>query len=415
MRFLDTDRWNEIWQTIARNKKRSIMTALGVFWGIFMLVVMLGAGQGLERISRAAAGGIAINTLMVQPVQTSIPYKGMPSNRWWMLDNDDLEAVRKLDEVTYVAANLWGGMQYCSYNEHKGEYNMMGFTPDFQHINPQKILKGRFINEIDILQKRKVCIIGEQVWKDLFASDEGVIGKMLLMNGTYFTVIGVVRRQSNFVSFGEGEQTVGIPASLMQQMFGMGKRIHMMTVAGRDDVSSSQLEEAVKKVVFARHIISPDDKKAAWTMSVADFVNKMKGLFNGVALLTWVVGLGTLLAGIVGVSNIMLVLVKERTQEIGIRRAIGASPRSIIAQILSESFALTLTAGIFGLSAGVWVLSVADSIPGLKPDGIDVPIQIGFSTGVIALAILVAGSLLAGIIPAVRALSIKAVDAIREE
>ena len=141
----------------------------------------------------------------------------------------------------------------------------------------------------------------------------------------------------------------------------------------------------------------------------------MKGLFNGIALLTWVVGLGTLLAGIVGVSNIMLVLVKERTQEIGIRRAIGASPRSIIAQILSESFALTLTAGIFGLSAGVWVLSVADSIPGLKPDGIDVPIQIGFSTGVIALAILVAGSLLAGIIPAVRALSIKAVDAIREE
>ena len=118
MRFLDTDRWNEIWQTIARNKKRSIMTALGVFWGIFMLVVMLGAGQGLERISRAAAGGIAINTLMVQPVQTSIPYKGMPSNRWWMLDNDDLEAVRKLDEVTYVAANLWGGMQYCRYNEH---------------------------------------------------------------------------------------------------------------------------------------------------------------------------------------------------------------------------------------------------------------------------------------------------------
>ena len=228
-------------------------------------------------------------------------------------------------------------------------------------------------------------------------------------------MIGVVRRQSNFVSFGEGEQTVGIPASLMQQMFGMGKRIHMMTVAGRDDVSSSQLEEAVKKVVFARHIISPDDKKAAWTMSVADFVNKMKGLFNGIALLTWVVGLGTLLAGIVGVSNIMLVLVKERTQEIGIRRAIGASPRSIIAQILSESFALTLTAGIFGLSAGVWVLSVADSIPGLKPDGIDVPIQIGFSTGVIALAILVAGSLLAGIIPAVRALSIKAVDAIREE
>lgn len=415
MNFFDTDRWNEIFQTIARNKKRSVMTALGVFWGIFMLVVMLGAGQGLEGISRAATGDISINTLMVQPVQTSIPYRGMPSNRWWMIDNDDIEAVSQLDEVAYASGIMWGGEQHCSHEERKGDFFLMGYTPDYQRINPQRMIKGRFLNEIDMLQKRKVCLIGEQVWKDLFGGDEQVEGKVLLMNGTYFTVVGVFKRQSKFVSFGDDERTVAIPTSLLQQMFGMGKRIHLMTVAGRDDVNSRELEEAVKGVLFARHIISPDDKKAAWTMSLADFVDKMKGLFSGIALLTWVVGLGTLLAGIVGVSNIMLVLVKERTQEIGIRRAIGASPFSIISQILSESFVLTLTAGIFGLSAGVGVLSIVDSIPGLKPEGVGVPIQIGFSTGIVALLILVAGSLLAGIIPAVRALSIKAVDAIREE
>lgn len=415
MNFFDTDRWNEILQTIARNKKRSVMTALGVFWGIFMLVVMLGAGQGLEGVSRAAAGDISINTMMMQPVQTSIPYKGMPSNRWWMLDNNDVEAVKQLGQVAYATGILWAGEQHCSHNERKGDYYLMGHAPDFQRINPQRMVLGRFLNEIDMQQQRKVCIIGEQVWKDLFASDEQVEGKVLLMNGTYFTVVGVYKRQSQFFSFGDDERTVAIPTTLMQQMFGMGKRVHMLTVAGREDVPSTELEQAIKEVVFARHIISPEDKKAAWTMSLADFVNKMKGLFNGIALLTWIVGLGTLLAGIVGVSNIMLVLVKERTQEIGIRRAIGASPGTIISQILSESFVLTLTAGVFGLSAGVGVLSIVDSIPGLKPDGVDVAIQIGFSTGMIALGILVAGSLLAGVIPAIRALSIKAVDAIREE
>lgn len=419
MSFFDTDRWNEIWQTIARNRKRSIMTALGVFWGIFMLTVMLGAGLGLGRLFRAQLGDMSTNTLLMQPQQTGIPYKGMPKNRWWRMDNADVEAVKKLPEVLYASAVFWGDEIHCSYQERKGDYSLMGYTPDYQKINPQKILYGRFVNEVDMVQKRKVCVIGTQMWKDLFPGGQDPTGKVIKINNSYFTVIGVLRKQSTAMSFSDVERTAIVPVSLAQQMYGRGNQIHMLAVAGRDDTPSSEVGKACREAIFARHIISPDDEKAVWTMATAEMFDKVMGLFRGIGLLTWFVGLGTLLAGIVGVSNIMLVLVKERTQEIGIRRALGAPPRAIISQILSESFVLTFIAGILGLAGAVGLLSLVDSIyyqsVTVAQDGFEISWQISFGTGIVALAILVAGSLLAGVIPATRALKIKAVDAIREE
>lgn len=419
MSFFDTDRWNEIWQTIARNRKRSIMTALGVFWGIFMLTVMLGAGLGLGRLFRAQLGDMSTNTLLMQPQQTGIPYKGMPKNRWWRMDNADVEAVKKLPEVLYASAVFWGDEIHCSYQERKGDYSLMGYTPDYQKINPQKILYGRFVNEVDMVQKRKVCVIGTQMWKDLFPGGQDPTGKVIKINNSYFTVIGVLRKQSTAMSFSDVERTAIVPVSLAQQMYGRGNQIHMLAVAGRDDTPSSEVGKACREAIFARHIISPDDEKAVWTMATAEMFDKVMGLFRGIGLLTWFVGLGTLLAGIVGVSNIMLVLVKERTQEIGIRRALGAPPRAIISQILSESFVLTFIAGILGLAGAVGLLSLVDSIyyqsVTVAQDGFEISWQISFGTGIVALVILVAGSLLAGVIPATRALKIKAVDAIREE
>lgn len=419
MSFFDTDRWSEIWQTISRNRKRSIMTALGVFWGIFMLTVLLGAGMGLGRLFRAQLGGMTANTLLLQSDRTSIPYKGMPSSRWWRLENEDVSLVKQLPEVLYATGVLWAGQQHCSYNERKGEYSVMGYAPDYQKINPQKIIHGRYINNVDIQRKRKVCVIGTQVWKDLFPGGEDPSGKVIKMNGSYFTVVGVMRRQSQMMTFSDIERTVVLPTTLVQQMFGYGKMVHMLAVAGRDDVPSKELEAAVKSPIFSRHIISPDDPKAVWVMSTAEFLDKILGLFWGIGLLTWIVGLGTLLAGIVGVSNIMLVLVKERTQEIGIRRALGAPPTAIISQILSESFILTFIAGVLGLTAAVGLLSIVDSIyyqaVTVMQEGAEISWQISFGTGMLALFILVAGSLLAGVIPAGRALKIKAVDAIREE
>ncbi len=419
MQFFDIDRWNEIRQTISRNRKRSIMTALGVFWGIFMLTAMLGAGIGLERLFRLQLGDMSTNTVLIQPQQTSLPYKGMPKNRWWRLDTGDVEAVRRLPEVLYASAVYWAGEQHCSHLQRKGDYSLMGYSPDYQRINPQKIAFGRFINQVDIARKRKVCVIGTQVWKDLFPGGEDPTGKVIKVNSSYFTVAGVIRRQSTAMSFSDLERTVIVPVTLAQQLFGRGDYVHMLALAGRSDVPSEQVEQACKRELFARHLIAPDDRKAAWVMAVAEMFDKIQGLFRGIALLTWIVGLGTLLAGIVGVSNIMLVTIKERTQEIGIRRALGAPPRAILSQILAESFVLTFVAGILGLAAAVGVLSAVDSIyyraVVVAQEGIDVSWQISFATGIAALLILVAGSLVAGIIPALRALKIKAVDAIREE
>ena len=419
MGFFDTDRWNEIWQTIRRNRKRSIMTALGVFWGIFMLTVMLGAGSGLGRLFRAQLGGMSTNTVLLQSSPTSVPYKGMPKGRWWNMDNDDVKAVSKLREVLYTSGIIWGSEMACTHGERKGDYQLMGYMPDYQQINPQKILYGRYLNDIDIAQKRKVCVIGTQIQKDLFPGQPDPTGEVIQVGGSYFTVVGVLRRESSAMSFSDIERTIVVPISLAQQMFGYGRTIHMLAVAGSETTPSEQVARSVRETVYARHLIAPEDEKATWVMSTGEMFDKVMALFHGIALLTWIVGLGTLLAGIVGVSNIMLVLVKERTQEIGIRRAIGAPPMAIISQILSESFVLTFIAGVLGLAAAVGVLSLADSIyyqtVTVAQEGAAVSWQVSFGTGMLALFILVAGSLLAGVIPATRALKIKAVDAIREE
>lgn len=419
MHFFDIDRWNEIWQTISRNRKRSIMTALGVFWGIFMLTVMLGAGSGLGRLFRAQLGGMSTNTVLLQSSLTSVPYKGMPKGRWWNMDNDDVKAVSKLREVLYTSGIIWGSEMACTHGERKGDYQLMGYMPDYQKINPQKILYGRYLNDIDIAQKRKVCIIGTQIQKDLFPGQPDPTGEVIQVGGSYFTVVGVLRRESSAMSFSDIERTIVVPVSLAQQMFGYGRTIHMLAVAGSETTPSEQVAQSVRETVYARHLIAPEDEKATWVMSTGEMFDKVMSLFRGIALLTWIVGLGTLLAGIVGVSNIMLVLVKERTQEIGIRRAIGAPPMAIISQILSESFVLTFIAGVLGLAAAVGVLSLADSIyyqtVTVAQEGAAVSWQVSFGTGMLALIILVAGSLLAGVIPATRALKIKAVDAIREE
>lgn len=419
MHFFDIDRWNEIWQTISRNRKRSIMTALGVFWGIFMLTVMLGAGSGLGRLFRAQLGGMSTNTVLLQSSLTSVPYKGMPKGRWWNMDNDDVKAVSKLHEVLYTSGIIWGSEMACTHGERKGDYQLMGYMPDYQKINPQKILYGRYLNDIDIAQKRKVCIIGTQIQKDLFPGQPDPTGEVIQVGGSYFTVVGVLRRESSAMSFSDIERTIVVPVSLAQQMFGYGRTIHMLAVAGSETTPSEQVAQSVRETVYARHLIAPEDEKATWVMSTGEMFDKVMSLFRGIALLTWIVGLGTLLAGIVGVSNIMLVLVKERTQEIGIRRAIGAPPMAIISQILSESFVLTFIAGVLGLAAAVGVLSLADSIyyqtVTVAQEGAAVSWQVSFGTGMLALIILVAGSLLAGVIPATRALKIKAVDAIREE
>ena len=415
--MFDLDRWKEIWETIARNRKRSIMTGLGVFWGIFMFTVLMGFGMWLGRTATASLGGYSTNTSYFFTDQTSIPYKGMPSGRWWDFDTRDLEAIRRqVPEIKYAAAMNWGGRQNVSHNDRKGEYYLMGYTHDFQQINPQPLKFGRFINRPDMDGKRKVCVIGEQIWKELFPGGENPVGENIKMNDLYLTVVGVMERGSTSINIGSNpETTIAVPNPLVQQLWNEGTSVDMIAVTAEDGASIEKVEEQCKRIIAANHIISPDDKKAISGFNLGEEFEKLNGLLGGIGLLTWIVGLGTLLAGIVGVSNIMLVIVRERTQEIGVRRAIGARPWSIISQILSESFLLTFIAGILGLAAGVGLLSLFEKLIATSMDGGMQPLQITFGLGITATLIIIAGSLLAGIIPASRAMKIKAVDAIREE
>ena len=412
--MFDLDRWEEIWQTISRNRKRSIMTAFGVFWGIFMLTIILGAGLGLKNALFSQLGDMSVNSCFFWGGRTSIPYKGLPSGRYWQFENEDLAAIKKqVPNVRSVGSVIWGSEYKFSRNDKKGDYSLVGYNPDFQQISPQPIRFGRFFNEIDMEQQRKVCILTEQVWLDLFPGGEDPVGSTIRMNNMYLTVIGMIKVPDRGFRF-HGDKSVLMPVSTMQQMYNMGHKLHSVAVAANDDADIKEVETNIKQLVFARHTISPDDTKAVYSQNLGEQVNKFNSLFGGIGTLTWIVGIGTLLAGLVGVSNIMLVIVRERTQEIGVRRALGARPRIIISQIMSESFVLTFVAGIFGLALAVALLSGAESVLTASA-GRPIRPQISFGTGMLSMTVLILGSLLAGILPASRALRIKPVDAIREE
>ncbi len=417
--MFDLDRWEEIWATIARNRKRSIMTAFGVFWGIFMLVAMTGAGLGLERKIRLNAGNMATNTCFFFTNSTGIPYNGFRAGRYWSFENEDIDAIKKEAGVKYASGIIWGAQYNFSHANHKGTYQVMGYMPDFQKINPQFIRYGRYINELDMIQERKVCVIGKQVWQDLFPGGENPVGTQIRLNDMYMTVVGVYEPTSANIHFSDDENTVIVPFSTLQRLYNMGDKFGGLAITGYDDIPVKDLETDSKSTIIARHIyISPDDTKAIGGFNVGEQFEQMSKLFLGISLLIWIVGIGTLLAGIVGVSNIMLVVIRERTQEIGVRRALGAKPRVIISQIMSESFVLTFIAGVLGLAAGVGVLSVVDSVTAAGAAASGEPAvswQIPFGTGILSAGVLVVGSLLAGIIPANRAMRIKPVDAIREE
>lgn len=414
--IFDSDSWGEIWETIRRNRRRSIITAFGVFWGIFMLVVMLGAGKGLDRLFHSLLGNFAVNSCFVQSGRTGMPYKGLPAGRWWNLENEDMEVVRrKIPGLLVVTGVIWGDGNY-TYSTDKGshKYQLMGYAPEFQIANYQPLTSGRFINDIDMQNHRKVCVIGQQVADDLFPGEDPV-GQRIKMNTTYFTVIGVAKTTSGRgISFSDVPRTVMIPFATLQQMYNMGGKFHAMIVTAEDNVNISKVETQLKEILRERHTISPEDTKAIRSVNVNDQFQVFNNLFIGISLLTWIVGAGTLIAGVVGISNIMLVVVRERTQEIGVRRALGAPPAAIITQIMSESFALTFVAGVLGLTLAVLLLTGARTVFAASTGGAFDPL-VTFGSAMTAFGVLLFSGLLAGIIPAVRAVSIKPVDAIREE
>jgi putative ABC transport system permease protein len=293
-----------------------------------------------------------------------------------------------------------------------------GVMPEYNYIMKSRILQGRFINDADIANHRKVCLLGKRAYEELFDKGEDPLGKMVRVNGLYFQVVGIVSTYNSSVQInGSPDESVVLPFTTMQQLFSKGEDINFFVMAASDNASISDLEEKVAQLLKQRHDIAPDDKTAVNSFNLEEVFKMFKGLFIGIHILIWIVGLGTLLSGIIGVSNIMLVTVKERTREIGVRRAIGAKPKSIIKQVLSESLLLTTLAGLVGLCLGVGIMAIVAMITSNMPSD-NMMFQdpnMSFKAAVFATVIVILSGLLAGVLPAWRAIQIKAIDAIREE
>lgn len=422
--MFDLDRWNEIGHALAKNKVRSLLTAFGVFWGIFMLIVMAGAGNGLTNGLIEGVAKFATNSAIMWTERTGEPYKGYKRGRHWNMDSEDLEIVRsKVPEVDILTPKNFGSDSNSGPNTirgtRNGSYNIKGDYPDYIRIDPVTIVKGRWINEIDIREKRKVCAIGSKVYETMFNPDENPLGEYLKISGVYYQVIGVIKPETRININGRTEESVFIPFTTMQQTYNMGNEVHVLAFTAKPGVPVSELEEKIKTIIRQRHSISPTDTQALNGVNVEKQFLQMRGLFIGINILTWIVGIGTLMAGVIGVSNIMLVIVKERTREIGVQRALGARPRTIIGQVMLESVVLTTVAGYTGLSLGVGTLELVNMVLENQSKNEEEIFfrhpEISIAVALAALGVLVLAGLFAGSIPARRALQIKPIEALREE
>ncbi|MBE9487551.1 MAG: ABC transporter permease [Bacteroidetes bacterium] len=416
MTLFDLDFWNEIGQTINKNKRRSIMTAFSVFWGVFLLTLLIGLSEALNKVTVNSFGKMATNSCFFFKGQTTLPYAGFKAGRQIKFDKQDFKNLKTIDGVKDVFPLYNTNSCVAKYSDKKGDYSITGKSFKSQATDPVIAIKGRILNKFDEIEKRKVCVIGIQFSKELFG-EEDPTGKMITINGSSYTVVGVVKRVFNGVSFFYMDKTALIPSSLYEQLYFDNPYMGIL-VAGKKGINILDLENNCDALLKSTKGIDPNDTGALNKFNMGKVMKKITNLTLGLMILTWIVGIGTLLAAVIGVTNIMLVAIKERTQEIGIRRALGAQPSAIIKQILTECFILTFIAGIMGLSLAVIVLSVCDTAFGedvLSFSNTGITFQITFWKGILCMSIVVIGSLIAGILPSNRALTIKAVDAIREE
>ena len=381
-----------------------------------MLVALIGGGQGLKEKLNQNFSGFATNAAMVWAQPTTKAYKGFRKGRIWQMDYKDVERLRqKVPELEVVSPVLFSNGGYAYFGDRKTQIGVNGTAPEYQHINSPQMYYGRYLNDMDLQQRRKVCVIGKKTYKDLFPGGGDPCGRRIRIDSVYYQIVGVDYNMSGGMSFGnEVGTTVILPITLMQQTYNRGNQVDMIAITGRPGVVMSSLSQRVRETVARAHTVDPTDEQGVMMFNTEVLFQVLDNLFRGVNFLIWLVGLGTLLAGAIGVSNIMMVTVRERTTEIGIRRAIGATPRMILSQIISESVVLTLVAGMSGILFGVMILQMLEM--GNTEDGIvTAHFQVDFWTAIFAALIIAAMGILAGLAPAARAMSIKPVDAMRDE
>ena len=392
MKF-DIDRFREILDTLSRNKSRSFLTGFGVFWGVFMLVALLGGGQGLKELLQNNFEGFATNSMVYSDVERL------------------KRQVPELETVSPVVSR-WNGS--AVNGDKKTNCTMKGLLPDYREVETPQIYYGRYLNEMDIMQNRKVCVIGKKVYKDLFPGGGDPCGRRICVDDIYYDVVGVDYSSGNMSVNGRNESSVIVPLTMMQKAYNLGDSVHLICVTAKPGVTMNSITQKMRTVIAQAHKVDPADEKAVTVFNTEVLFGMLDNLFSGVNFLILLVGIGTLLAGAIGVSNIMMVTVRERTTEIGIRRAIGATPRNILGQVISESVILTAVAGMSGILFAVAVLEMLEL--GNTADGIVAAhFQVRFWTAVGALVLLAVLGVLAGLAPAMRAMSIKPVDAMRDE
>ena len=415
---LDIDTYREILDTLTRNKARSFLTGFGVFWGVFMLVGLMGGGQAMKEMLDKNFEGFAQNTVMIWAQQTTKPYKGFRKGRWWDMDYKDVERLKQrvpeLDNVVPIIFSGWRSGNTAYYGDQKTTPRIQGTVPELANVIQPKMYYGRYLNEMDIREQRKVCVIGKKVYKDLFKGGGDPCGKKIRVDSTYFEVVGVDYATGGININGRAEEKITMPLSLMQAMFNRGNQVDLIAATGRGNIVMSRITDRIRETVARAHYVDPTDEQGAMVMNTELIFQMFDNLMKGVSFLIWLVGLGTLLAGAIGVSNIMMVTVRERTTEIGIRRAIGATPKMILGQIISESIVLTLVAGMSGILFGVMILQMLE-MNSMEDGIITTHFQIGFWTAIFAALVVSVMGVLAGLAPAARAMSIKPVDAMRDE
>lgn len=413
--MFDRDFWHEVKHTLLQNKLRTFLTAFGVLWGIIMLIILLGAGQGLQNGVQSEFGGMATNSIYLWGRSTSKPHAGLPPGRWIQMRVEDGDAmVQQVPGIEVMAPRAqlggWRGGNNVSRGNRTAAFDVMGDFPQFLNIQPMNIEQGRFINEIDIEQKRKVAIIGARARQVLFAPGEEIIGESIRINGVYFMVVGYFTTNRSGGQAEQDEQTIYIPFTTFQTAFNFGNRVGWFAFTADSDVSAEEVQEDALAVMRSRHRVAPDDMRAFGSFNAKEEFDRMNNLFGAIQLLIWIVGTGTLAAGVIGVSNILLIVIRERTTEIGVRRALGATPRNIVVQVVVEAMVLTVLAGYTGLCIGVGVVELLGM--GIDSEMFRNP-EVNFRIAITALFILGLGGILAGLIPANRAVKIRPVEALR--
>lgn len=421
MRALDRDSWMELLQVFLRNPFRTFLSGLGVGWGLFMILITVAASSGLENGVKADIGDRARNSMFLWTQGTSMPYAGYRQGRYFEIDTSDVAWLQEqAKSITVVAPRNqlggWRGANNVSHGLKSGAFNIYGDIPEYQDIEPVLIRSGRYLNQADLDAERKVAVIGERVRDILFESGEEALGEPVTINGVNFQVVGVYGTLRTGEDAEDAANSIFVPFSTFGRAFHRGDEVGWLSLLIDERINADTAAAEVVSLLKARKSVHPDDERAFGWWSMATEFEEIESVFEALRLVSFVFGGLALVAGVIGIVNIMLITVKERTKELGIRRALGATPGEIVRSIIGETLLLTFFAGLTGAIAGVWLIEGVSSMLADMPDtGSFRNPEVSFEIVTQTLFTMMFMGALAGILPAFRAVSIRPVEAIRTE